>query len=176
MFAHKKDHLPLYRGLGHLGRESISQLQQALQPSSFHKAHLSRKGRLLICPHHNRQTSIKQSPSQPAACRCQAEPLPRRPTHVCALKSRSVTGYAHTYFLSSPPTATHWLHYFCKGKGKSPLWVEDSKSTTINYRVPKGRWLPERRRIVPTACFCGDEITEFRFCIWSYMGFKGHIQ
>ena len=31
-------------------------------------------------------------------------------------------------------------------------------------------------RTVPTACFCGDEITELRFCIWSYMGFKGRIQ
>lgn len=173
LFAHKKDHLPHYRGLWQPGIESTSQLLRAL-----HKAYLSRKGRLLICPNHNQQASIHHSPQRDRA-HCQPDPLPRGPTDVCALKMKSMTSYAHIFSLaSSPPRATPLLHCFCQGRGQIllSLRLQRHHDKLQSYRGLKGRWLPVRRRTVSTACFCGDEITEFRFCIWFYMGFKGNIQ
>lgn len=73
----------------------------------------------------------------------------------------------------------------CPTKSKPPVPLLPAKpgnTSFLNLRLqqrqqeklqrPEGKELPSRRRATLTACFCGDAITEGRFCIWSDKGFK----
>lgn len=178
LFAHKKDHLPHYIGLWQLGRESTSQLLRALQPSPFHKAYSAEKAGFSFVPTTtNRQVSITaHNGPVPAVSQTLCPEDPR----TCVSLKWNLWHVMHTFsrwpliHLQQPPCYTASVR--AAGKSFLSLRLQRHHNKLQSYRSLKGRWLPVRRRTISTGCFCGDEITEFRFCIWSYMGFKGNIQ
>lgn len=154
-------------------REGIIRLPAAAstQPSSFHKAHLSREGGLLICSSTRGRLGkgIHRSRNMPAARQtlCPEDPQTSVPF------TAGDTGHVHTSFLSGPFST---YSSACRAGDACFLILRPQRHhcKLRACRGPKARRLPART--VPAACFCGDEITELTFCVWSYMGFKGCLR